>query len=387
MSTPPLEYSNNPFGGVTGAQADFGMTAEVFAISYNEPAAIWFLERDVDGWIRRPYIYHEPNGTQFKAKNHPNLRTYGMYPFYYWGGTDSLGWQEPPAAPIPPTDWAYSYDAFRNWNGRGHWEPMDEQHRSDNLLMGTYALTRDPSLTLTLNGLLQLDARTYWIHTSDMESGTPGTSLGSPRGWGRPLISALWAYRLGFTEKKTFIEKYLRAMMFQRVGNDPAYANKPMKPFSRWGYQYGYTNAAGDTVYGVTPWQESIALMAFYAAYKMGVFLPNQREEMLQTILEVGRTIRDYCIYDYQGQFWLSSVYGWNGGDPQPQQNLWPSEGDNPFIYSWNGYLEWVAPAIRLIEELEPTTRGQAILNWIGPAINERQAQWWAVTDMVDPSA
>ena len=366
--TYPFRASNWPYAGTSGGQNDFGATSCLAVIGYNEPGAIHFYNRDLDGWIRRPYIFHETNGEPMAFKNHPNCRTFGHRPNDFYG-TDLLGFDL--NAPGP------------------YWTSFNEQHSGCNLLFGMYALTRDPSLEATIIGLLTLS---LWHF--DQERVLPtGSGHQDPRGWGRPMMTGAWAYSVGFRREAKAFLIYCAEKAYERCTyRDPALASKPLKPISYGQSQNGYVYPPGsqNVVFGISPWQESIFMMGAYATWRLGILPEYLQQSMQDIMIAAGRGIRDYMIYEYQGQLMNSWLYSWNTADPGTPWDpslLWPSytnqQGqfvENPYVFTYQGGMDWMIPAMQILETFEVTPKSRRIITDMGPSNTSSKAQWWAVT-------
>jgi hypothetical protein len=370
----PMFASNFPGSGTAGAQADFGAAGAVFAVGYDEPGALHWYGRDLDGWIRRPYIYHEDDNTPMQFKLHdPNCRTYNHMPHPYWG-SDVLGWD-------------FGGGVY-GWYP--HWSPFDEQHQSANLLMSMFALTRDPSLVPTILGMLQMTM----LHFDQDRVLALGSSLGDPRGWGRPMIVAAWAYSVGFhREGKACMDYLVEKANHRAAVRDPALAAKQLKPLSHTQGAYGYVwpPVSGTQIEGISPWQESIGVMGLYAIWKLGVMSAAIQSDIEELIIAASSTVRDHCIYEFQGVLHNSWVYAWNPADPGEPWDpalLWPqyvdTSGDlivNQYVQTYDGGMDWMIPAVQIAQEFGATVKGQRILDEMGLSNSPSKAMWWAVTD------
>ena len=353
-------YAQPASSGQTGAQPDFGASRCELAVTAREPFALWDYRFSVQAWMLRPYAHKTSKGDRDMAKNHPGTLLWNMAPDSRFGN-DLLGWPNP----IP-------YNEF--------WTGSDNQHRSDNLLLGMFALTRDPSIRATVEDLVQtqlMELKTWVMF------GQPA-SIESPRGWGRPLISMAHLVSLGYEEVKPYMDEMVDVMhrgAFMRTL--PADPSLTVRTLSRFGSKYGWVNTDGSNITAWVCWEETIAAMGLYAVYKV---TGNQKARELA--LEIARTATRHAFFK-SGSTWLSCYAvkfdETNPGRPLPDSAYFysPREEDNKNVFVY-GIHQWILPALRILQNEEPndpaTPRAREILDWYGrkPGTFEDSA-WWAV--------
>lgn len=350
----PREYGQPPNSGQTGEQADFGIARAEAAIIMKEPWALWDLRYHVQAWKLRPYANREPDGSPVLAINHPKTKTYNLRPDERFSRDDMLGWPN-------PVGWISGYTT------------SDSQHRSDNLLIDLYMLTRSKSLERTIRDILELERMQY-------EGGEPpvGSGMGAPRGWGRVLYARCKAYSAGFTEFEPLIRKMVasayRVASYRRLSPDVK-----VRVLSDDEEKYGWLDQNSDPIRCWLPWQESIAVIGFYAAWKV-LGIPEARE----LAVVASKTIASYAFFKAGTQWYTAYGVRWRTdveGEPLPPSAYHLDIPNNDvFVY---GMHRWTLPALRILEKLEPTApenvQGRQILNFFGEAKNFDEACWWAI--------
>tara|TARA_R110000868_G_scaffold13711_1_gene63531 strand:- start:7694 stop:9727 length:2034 start_codon:yes stop_codon:yes gene_type:complete len=358
------EYSDRPEAqpnnsGRTGAQKDFGATNLYAVLAGNQAWAIWEYRFNAQAWKLRPYGHREITGNPVKAADHPKFHNYDMRPDPRFCQGDMLGWPNP----VP---------YFENWGG------SDNQHRSDNLLIDLYRVTKDPSLKRVLDDLvevqkMELDITTYY----------PNGPVGSPRGWGRPLMSVCKLYSLGYTDLLPLINKWVDYLyVHASMTNLPKDSTRSVKVLSDAGSKYGWLYPNGTSVRAWICWEESIAGMGLWAAYKA---TGNIRARELA--LEIGRTICKHGFFKAKedGRWYSAYAVRWdadNPGIPMPDTsyNLNPANTD-VYVY---GMHDWMIPSLRIllknIDNTDPLwSRTTEILSFFGSTATPEQSNWWSI--------
>ena len=307
------------------------------------------MRHDVDAWLRRPYGNRAKTGLPLLAEDHPAATTYDLAPDHRLG-SDMLGWPNPRGAI------------------RGY-ITSDEQHRSDNLLWAMIQLTRNPHLIQCGKDILQLDLMDYRRKTWP----APHSGCRSPRGWGRPLLSWCHALAAGFDEARELVDH-----MIERMWQAASYRADPtgdVQPLSLNEPQYGWRDQAGKQIYGWLPWQESIAIIGLYAAYKQTG--DERAEEMCIT---AAANIARYGFYQWEGRWrhcWAVRSNGFQSLDPSLYTPAQPN------MHVLNGNADWTLPALEILLKLDPDNdaapRAARILNAYGPPKTWDQACWRAV--------
>lgn len=359
------EYAKRPYGqpsnsGQTGSQPDFGASKLEAVMSNKNAWAIWEYRFNAQAWKLRPYAHREVNGNRVLAANHPKAKNYNMRPDDRFNQGDRLGWNPP----IP---------YFEDWTG------SDNQHRSDNLLLGLYQITKDPSLKdvildLIENQKMELDPTTI----------APNGPVGSPRGWGRPLISLAHLYTLGFTEVLPIINKHVDYLYrFASMRFIPQSPELSVRVLFDQGSKYGWVDNQGNPIRAWVCWEEAIAAMGLWAVWTaIGNF------KARDLALEISRTITKHAFFmdESTGNWHSAYCVRWDAtspGKPLPDSsyNLDPANKD-VFVY---GMQNWLIPCLKILTSMaapqDPDSiRANEIMDFFGrtPQTQE-QAAWWAV--------
>lgn len=353
LRTPSNEYEQRPYAqppnsGQTGEQPDFGCSRGEAVIAMEEPWAIYDLRYSVQAWLLRPYANREPNGAPVQAKDHPEAALYNLRPDERFG-SDMLGWPK-------PVGWISGYTT------------SDSQHRSDNLLWAMWRLTRSPSLERTIRDIIELEKMAL-----KQPSPPRGSGVGAPRGWGRPLLS--WAHGLqcGFEEFEPLIVSMVSRMAWAADYTARPYPTAQQVLSSREG-KYGWNNADGTPIRGVTWWQEAIAVIGLYAAWRV-TGMPSARE----MALVVAKSICRHAFFEREpGTFDHCYVTRWLDGAALTREQYL----DPLFAVREGAASYWTAAALRVLLALEPecadAPRARAILAGYVPN-NWDKACWAAI--------
>lgn len=350
------EYDQRPYAtfkwsGTSGDHEDFGASKGQIPVTCLDPWSIWDVRYSCQQWALRPTANRETNGDRVLFVNHPVARSYeqGIDPRFSAG--DMLGWPN-------PTPW--------DRPGSGA-TPLDEQHRSDNYLFATYALTRDPALESIIKDCIEIDRMDIRV--------VNGMSTAS-RAIGRLLMSKANMVHLGFPEATasmmaTFNAAYSLANYKAQSANNVIKVINVDNPA-----KYGWVDASGAQITGWVPWQESIAIMGFYAVHRI-----TKDARCLELIKEVGKTIINHAFF-HNGANW-DCLYAlrWNGGQALPAS----SYNYNPINYDLvvGGITRWTLPAVKIFAKLFPeepeAKRASDILAALAVTRNFADATWWAV--------
>lgn len=318
--------------GTTGEQADFGCVSDLAVVS-QEPWEIHDALWQCQSYAQRPTANKEPDGSPMRSELHPLAQTMGQRPDLGYGLHDRLGW--PMANQIA---WIPSPTSCL-------WTTQDDQHRSDNFLHATYALTRDHALASIISDHVQLDATDIYTRTGWVPS---------PRAIGRLALSRANQVWLGFTEAKDALRKGLDAAS----RNTPYYTLPPDRTVrTLGGYEhakYGWADSkTGQAITGWQPWQEAIACIGFLAAASV-------LDDDVYTSVAVGvaRTITDngFRIRSLPtGQSVVDHAYAirWNDGVPFAASD-WPANTDSrdastDHVYRSTACLTWSLAACELL--------------------------------------
>jgi len=352
------EYAARPYGqppnsGQTGEQPDFGAARCEHALQMLAPWALHDLDYSVDAWPLRPYANRYPSGMPVEARNHPGARLWNLRPDERFG-SDHLGWPK-------PVGWI------------GAWDTSDSQHRSDNLLLGLFALTRDPSLRRTITDIIELQKM-------ELDQGLPplGSGVGSPRAVGRTLLSLCHMFVLGFTEVEPMIRK-LVSYAFHAASFRLLPSEAEVRVLSSNEAKYGWVNPDGSPIRAWLPWQESIAVMGFNAAW-----LALQLAEARDLVLIPATTIVRHGFFRENGRWFACYGVRWRtdalGVPLSPTSYTTHLPNYDVFVF---GIHRWILPALRILHSVQPNTpdgvRAKTILDSYGAPQNWDDGCWWAV--------
>jgi hypothetical protein len=357
-------YAQPPNSGQTGDQPDFGISRGELVVTSDQPWALWDYRFSVQAWMLRPYAHKETDGSPVTAGRHPNTKLYNLAIDTRFG-SDFLGFPNP----MP-------YSEF--------WTGSDNQHRSDNLLFAMYALTRDPSIEATIRDLLQcqlMEVKTWELY------GPPIGSIGSPRGWGRPLLSMAHAHSLGFTEATAYMNEMVNIMYNgASMMALPQTERHTVRTLSNNGGKYGWVDAQGQPIRAWVCWEEAIAAIGLWAVYRA---TKNEKAKYLAG--EIGKTIAKHAFFKAQDNKWYACYsVRWdtqNPGIPLPDSayrlTARPEDNKDVFVY---GMQQWMLPALRIFLRLETDgnnpdiQRAVEIINFFGPMPRSyNDAAWWAI--------
>ena len=351
----PRPYGQPPYSGTTGNQADFGgRTCWLVRLDASpEPWALHDLRFSAQAWLLRPYANREPSGAPLTRAAHPDLISYNLAP-YDRLSRDMAGW------PVPSV-WISGYTT------------SDSQHRSDNLLYGLWALTRSMSLRDTILDMLALQ--------SCEVRREPGqwSGVGSPRGWGRPLVSLCHAYSLGFVQAEPMIRRAVADMWVARSYG--AYPGAPVQTFSDNEGKYGWLMPDGKTLIRAwLPWQDAIAEMGLYAAW-VQLRIPEAR----QMILDVAPSTIRWGFYMRDGQMKHCYAIAYDPalpGQPPPPSAFTPIQ-PNKQVFTAGDCASWTITAAHILLALgcDPATADlcRERIAAFGPPTYWGHACWWAL--------
>ena len=368
----PRRYGQPPNSGQTGEQPDFGASKCELAVSLKRPFSLWAYRHSCEAWSLRPYHNLERDGSPVKAINHPNARTYNLRPDGRFSSADMLGWPNP----VP---------YFENYG------TSDDEHRSDNLLLGVYALTQSPSLKETILAMIENEKMNIQLRKGD-------APIGAPRGWGRPLLSLSHMLALGFNDVRPMIDFYVdylyrNASMF-KIPQTPQHS---VRTIASNGGKYGWKELSGNDIRAWVPWEESILVIGLYAIYNT-----TGNTKALQLALEISKTISKHAFFK-SGQNWFACyAVRWdasNPGIPLPDSSYVltnpPELNKDVFVY---GMQTWMIPSLKIMIESKnaainyvtinsiisdtDVARANEIINFYaanGEARNLTESGWWAV--------
>jgi hypothetical protein len=333
--------------GTTGDQPDFGWASDL-AVVTNDPWEIHDALWQCQSYSQRPTANKEPGGAPMQARLHPRAETLNQRPDLGWGPDDRLGWPG-----VNRIEWIPSPATVL-------WTTGDDQHRADNLLHATIALTRDPALEAIVNDHIQLDG-TDWYLKNDAPP--------SPRAVGRLALTRANQVWLGFADAQATLRDGLDvAARKWPVGNDPAIEEA----------KYGWSMSDGSgPVYGWQPWQKAIELGGFRAAYAV---TKDPR------YLNASRSLAIACVQqgwrEMGTAYWHAYALRWTPDVPR-----WPTslnrdgEGWTDDVYVSSAAASWTVAASVLLagEKTEIGVKAARILAFMGQSKNASESRWRAI--------
>lgn len=321
------EYQQRQYGqpkeaGTTGEQADFGCMRGELAAVMLEPWSVHDMRYQVQSWGLRPTSNREPDGRPVVAGQHQRLTTYNQRPDSRLG-QDLLGW---------PRDVPYA------WPGSGY-GTADDQHRTDNLLVACWLTTRDPAVGSVISDLLEMDLARYWPPL--------GAPIASPRDWGRTELAWSHYAACGFTRAKELLARSLEHVLagaaLNRTPNDVTHTVRVLADNEQ---KYGWTDGSGQLIRCWLPWQEGIAAIGLWGAWKQ---LGDSRARDLAVAISE-TIVRHGFFTDAQGRWWTCYAVRWRTDDPGvplPLALYQPGEGSNGDVFTY-GIERWMLGAVRL---------------------------------------
>ena len=353
--------------GQTGEQPDFGCANGEMAVTLWQPWWITEALWQCQSYALRPTGNKEPNGDPIRAVDHPNTKTTNQRPDDRFSDRDPLGWYQG-SGTIP-----YS------WPGSGY-RTSDDQHRADNLLHATYALTRDPALGQIIQDHIELQAMSYG------DLGASGVQIGSPRGIGRPMLAVANQVWLGFAAAeprlRATVEWCWRNAGYHRIAIDPAHTMRTLSACVEEA-KYGWIDPATGPVRGGQHWQEVIAAIGLEAAHRVLRDEVGARAgQMAQTLAETAA--RHAWYRDSAGAWRHVYAFAWHTADPGmpwPPANLFPAQ-PNYWVYTDGSAGRWTAAALWLLTDSPSPVAARARelrAALAGTAASATDARWWAI--------
>jgi len=347
----PRPYAQPPNSGQTGEQPDFGASRCDLVVTMEEPWALWQYRFCTQAWMLRPYANKEIDGSPMKANLH-STTLYQLRPDERFSRNDMLGW------PIP-VGWVGGYTT------------SDDQHRSDNMLLGMYALTRDPSIKRTIEDLIELQK---------LEMAWTIGYVPTPRGVGRVLQSLSHMYSLGFSDVLPIINRYVNAVWDNASFNNlPSGSNRTVRVLRDTGGKYGWLDSNGNAIRAWVCWEEAIASMGLWAVWQA---TGNARARDISLIL--AETVAKHAFFKTnEGQWRACYAVRWdpnNPGIPFPENSYLTATNDDVYVYSMQ---RWMLPSLRILsrwtEDEALKSRCDEVITYFGPPQNVNDAAWWAV--------
>lgn len=340
--------------GTTGEQSDFGWASDL-AVTAEQPWEIHDALWQCQGYAIRPTGNKDTYGQQMVAGKHPFAETMNQRPDLFFGVRDRLGW--PKANQIA---WIPSVATVQ-------WSTSDDQHRADNFLHATYALTQDPALKQLIQDHVELDKTDIYV--------AQGMSASS-RAVGRMALTRANQAWLGFDSTKALLRAATSAVNNATMTLLPA--DRPVTTFGgREQAKYGWSDRYGQAIIGWQPWQEAIAAVGIFAAAKM-----LGSSELKEAAYKVAKAV---CLYGWRkvGETYVHAyAIRWNDGLPFTEAS-WPSsvnsynEGWTEDIYVSNACDYWTLSAAQLVSGLYP--EAAQLVAYFGSPKSITEARWRAI--------
>ena len=214
-----------------------------------------------------------------------------------------------------------------------------------------------------------------------------GGSMGSiegPRGWGRPLISMAHMVSLGFDEVRENLIEMVEVMYENAAMRSITQDEKhTVRTLSNNGGKYGWRNTDGSPIRAWVCWEESIAVMGLWAAWKV-----TGNEHARELALDVARTITKHAFFNENGRWYSCYAVRWDTlepGRPLPESSYTlknnPEDNKDIFVY---GMQQWMLPSLRILANELPddpdAERAVEIINYFGVKPSDfNDSAWWAV--------
>ena len=341
--------------GTTGEQADFGCASDL-AVTTMDPWEIHDALWQCQSYAQRPTGNREPNGFAMTASLHPQAETLNQRPDLSLGIGDRLGWPG-----VNQIAWIPGFNTVA-------WTTSDDQHRADNFLHATYALTRDHALRDLIYDHIQLDATDIYIKSKRAVS---------PRAVGRLALTRANQVWLGFEEAR----EHLQVGILSSVVESPLINLAPDKKVRTIGgheqAKYGWVSSSGSPVIGWQGWQEAIAAIGILAA---GRVLNN--DSFIDMAAAIAKSVTKNCWLLKDGKYLHAYAIRWNEGDELPQSS-WPTtlnqsgEASNDDIYISGACNYWTMTSAAMLAPFDEGAK--KILNSFKPFDNIFKARWGAL--------
>jgi len=359
------EYDQRPLAnfkeaGTTGEQPDFGCCSrDGDPAVLLQPGAVFDALWQVQAWGLRPTSNREIDGRPVRAADHPRMVTYGQRPDVRLG-QDLVGWDRVLPYYLP---------------GSGY-TGQDDQHRSDNLLVAMFQLTRNPAVGSVIADHLELDTRRYWSPDN--------APIASPRDWGRTLL-AWGAYSAcGFEGARPLMLRSLGLLdqnaSFRRIPQDSAHT---VRVFSDNEGKYGWlipggTDPERDMVRSWNPWQEGICVEGEWAAW-----LQTGDTRARDAAITVAETIVRHAFSNASGQWRMAYACRWRTDDPGAPlpDEIYPIDGPTLDHYGYP-IQRWCLGAVRIaqVNSTDEGVRARAAAELAAfPVVDWADAAWRAV--------
>lgn len=343
----------------TGAQEDFGACKGALAVAVGDPRWQHDAGYSVAEVVMRAFHYREVDGSQMRKANYPSLQFFNQYPNCRTTGT-SLGY------PCPlPYVWPTTF-----------WTTWDDQHRSHNNFLALLALSGRYAL------------RTQLVDLAEVDKAMVPNWMDEPRAEGRLCMAWANMYLLLDTQQE---RAELLATMLQRLQTvlnrwpGRHFVNNPAKPIRALsvGSDPTFLEPGGARVPAIVTWEHSIAVMGFFAAWRV---TGDSRYRDLAR--EVGRMIVNHCCFVEAGRWRAATavryLQGAQEGDALPASTYYTG---SPDVHVSLNFWPWILPSVLVTRELYRgqdaalVARCDAILQDVAPQgpTNWLDAEWWAV--------
>lgn len=303
--------------GSTGDQYDFGVVKLSVVAASGLPSMLLEAEASVLQEACRPVHYFETDGSPVDPKAHPDWIVWSGRT--HWHGevsTDRLG----KPVPVPRFE-------SHGWTGK------DRQHWSSNHL-GAFALLTGSHWA---RAELANEARLYLSgQTIDPAKSTSGP--GAPRGAGRTLLAASWAYLA--TGDAQLLERINQRLDKVHL---PGWAGRELPEDKVRPFQICRPDPrllAGKCEYW-NPWQDALAAVGYAAAHRI---TGNENARLLAEALALN-VLRHGWRVD-QHRCMVALAMRWRGGEPIAE-----SKFDDADEVEWpksSGFAEWALPAVEI---------------------------------------
>ncbi|MFM1873691.1 MAG: hypothetical protein RL398_3113 [Planctomycetota bacterium] len=323
VEAPPVDdpFAQGPLGlakfaGQTGDQFDFGVVKLSAVAASGLPSMLFEAEASVLQEACRPVHFYEADGSPVDPAKRPDWIVWSGRT--HWHGEVSKDRLGKPAEPP-------KFEAH-GWTGK------DRQHWSSNHL-GAFALLTGSHWA---RAELANEARLYLAgQTVDPAKSTSGP--GAPRGAGRTLHAATWAYlatgdgRLLERMQQRLDRVHLPGWPTRELASDRVRPFAVNKPDPRM--------LDGKNAYW-NPWQDAIAATGFAAAYRItgNAAARELAEGLAQNVVRHGWRVDERCM--------VALAMRWHDGEPIPAAAF----GDRGEV-QWpdsSGFAEWALPAVEI---------------------------------------
>lgn len=357
-----------------GGQDDHGAVGNPFGMSTDSPDALFCLSRMVDTHYRYISMILYQSGHTVVGENHP-----GAYFF------EDEPWELPPQSPLYQSGVSGDKLGWPEWFTRTaqheYMRPLiyntgyNASHYSFGNLLSFYELTGDPSVAKLLetrafifeknnnwpprSGWNKLEPALQYVGVGHTGASYTAETNAQTRGFGRATHVAAWLWHLGFRRKslRDEINSALDWVLWADAGNDPALANKPMKPFDWKDYSYGFNHTC------VKSWMHSLLMLGLWSCIEVPGILTEERKADLQARCDrAAETVIEYLIpyNNSTGQYEWIQHYIWNYGDPYPLSTIFAPNQTVVTFYS--GF--WMDVMLRYMADRGNTKARQIVDTW-----------------------